>query len=207
MNLLKSKQNAYNESHEVRCERKDVREPIAQWKRSRKMMKGMGGNRKLNKQMRKMMKDGDMDMDPSALACERDSMRLYHNPRCSKSRQAVALLTEAGYDFEMRLYLNEGIAQEDLEILASVENIIRANDVVGDVDVSMLDSKEFRRYFPINQSTRATSLDSQWSSCSWPSTRIDSQPFRTSIGLGEKNSALGWFSTHMTGSFFRKIIG
>jgi hypothetical protein len=30
------------------------------------MMKGMGGNRKLNKQMRKMMKDGDMDMDPSA---------------------------------------------------------------------------------------------------------------------------------------------
>jgi hypothetical protein len=27
----------------------------------------MGGNRKLNKQMRKMMKDGDMDnMDPSA---------------------------------------------------------------------------------------------------------------------------------------------
>ena len=32
---------------------KDVRELIAQWKRSRKMMKGMGGNRKLNKQMRK----------------------------------------------------------------------------------------------------------------------------------------------------------
>ena len=44
---------------------KDVRELIAQWKRSRKMMKGMGGNRKLNKQMRKMMKDGEMDMDPS----------------------------------------------------------------------------------------------------------------------------------------------
>ena len=45
---------------------KDVRELIAQWKRSRKMMKGMGGNRKLNKQMRQMMKDGDMDMDPSS---------------------------------------------------------------------------------------------------------------------------------------------
>jgi hypothetical protein len=26
----------------------------------------MGGNRKLNKQMRKMMKDGDMDLDPSS---------------------------------------------------------------------------------------------------------------------------------------------
>jgi signal recognition particle subunit SRP54 len=45
---------------------KDVRELIGQWNRSRKMMKGMGGNRKLNKQMRKMMKEGDMDMDPSS---------------------------------------------------------------------------------------------------------------------------------------------
>ena len=45
---------------------KDVRELIAQWNRSRKMMKGMGGNRKLNKQMRKMMKDGEMDLDPSS---------------------------------------------------------------------------------------------------------------------------------------------
>ncbi len=74
------------------------------------------------------------------LACERDSMRLYHNPRCSKSRQAVALLTEAGYEFEIRLYLNDGIAQEDLEILASIERIIRSNDVVGEIDVSVLDS-------------------------------------------------------------------
>ena len=78
------------------------------------------------------------------LACERDSMRLYHNPRCSKSRQAVALLTEAGYDFEIRLYLKEGIAQDDLEILASVENIIRSKDVIGDVDVSILDSNEIQ---------------------------------------------------------------
>lgn len=78
------------------------------------------------------------------LACERDVMRLYHNPRCSKSRQAVALLSEAGYEFETRLYLKDGIAQEDLEILASVENIIRSKDVVGDVDTSMLDSNEIQ---------------------------------------------------------------
>ena len=45
---------------------KVVRELIGQWNRSRKMMKGMGGNRKLNKQMRKMMKEGDMDIDPSS---------------------------------------------------------------------------------------------------------------------------------------------
>ena len=72
-------------------------------------------------------------------------MRLYHNPRCSKSRRAVALLTEAGYEFEIRLYLKDGIAQEDLEILASVENIIRSKDVVGDHDPSLLDSNEIQK--------------------------------------------------------------
>ena len=35
-------------------------------------------------------------------------MRLYHNPRCSKSRQAVALLTEAGFEFEDYRYLTPG---------------------------------------------------------------------------------------------------
>jgi signal recognition particle subunit SRP54 len=38
---------------------KDVRDLIAQWKRSRKMMKGVRGNRRLRKQMKQMM--GDMD--------------------------------------------------------------------------------------------------------------------------------------------------
>ena len=42
---------------------KDVRELIAQWNRSRKMMKGMSGNRKLNKQMKRMMRETDMDLE------------------------------------------------------------------------------------------------------------------------------------------------
>jgi len=42
---------------------KDVRELIAQWNRSRKMMKGIRGNRQLRKQMKSMMGDmDDMDM-------------------------------------------------------------------------------------------------------------------------------------------------
>ncbi|CAI8221892.1 MAG: Signal recognition particle protein [Methanobacteriota archaeon] len=40
---------------------KNVRELIAQWNKSRKMMKGIQGNRKMSKQMRKMMKSGDLD--------------------------------------------------------------------------------------------------------------------------------------------------
>ncbi len=55
-------------------------------------------------------------------------MRLYHNPRCSKSRQAVALLTEQGIEFEEYRYLDLGIAQEDLEVLSSLNGIIRTNE-------------------------------------------------------------------------------
>lgn len=55
-------------------------------------------------------------------------MRLYHNPRCSKSRQAVAILTGSGMDFEEYRYLELGIAEEDLEILSSLTGIIRTNE-------------------------------------------------------------------------------
>ena len=42
---------------------KNVRELLAQWNRSRKMMKGIKGNRKLRRQMKGMMSDmDDMDM-------------------------------------------------------------------------------------------------------------------------------------------------
>ena len=67
-------------------------------------------------------------------------MRLYHNPRCSKSRQAVALLTDAGLDFEDYRYLSEGIHSEDLEILSTLAGIIRSKDVIGNVDIKNLDS-------------------------------------------------------------------
>ena len=41
---------------------KDVRELLAQWNRSRKMMKGIKGNRQLRKQMKSMMGD-ETDFD------------------------------------------------------------------------------------------------------------------------------------------------
>ena len=67
-------------------------------------------------------------------------MRLYHNPRCSKSRQAVALLTEAGIDFEDYRYLSEGIHSDDVEVLSTLTGIVRSKDVIGDVDIRNLDS-------------------------------------------------------------------
>tara|TARA_B100000767_G_scaffold56209_1_gene51745 strand:- start:2221 stop:2541 length:321 start_codon:yes stop_codon:yes gene_type:complete len=55
-------------------------------------------------------------------------MRLYHNPRCSKSRQAVAILLENSIEFEEYRYLDLGIAKEDLEILSALSGIIRTNE-------------------------------------------------------------------------------
>ena len=56
-------------------------------------------------------------------------MRLYHNPRCSKSRQALALLVEKNIEFEDYRYLDNGISQEDLNILVALEGVIRKQDV------------------------------------------------------------------------------
>jgi len=55
-------------------------------------------------------------------------MRLYHNPRCSKSRQAVKLLSDKGVSFQEHRYLEEGIMEEDLPILASLVGIVRKQE-------------------------------------------------------------------------------
>ena len=73
-------------------------------------------------------------------------MRLYHNPRCSKSRQAVTLLTESGADFEDYRYLSEGIHSDDVEVLSSLPNILRRKDVVGSFDFENLDSDAIKEF-------------------------------------------------------------
>lgn len=44
---------------------------------------------------------------------------IWHNPRCSKSRQALALLEEAGADFTTRRYLDEPPSEAELRALQS----------------------------------------------------------------------------------------
>ena len=55
-------------------------------------------------------------------------MRFYHNPRCSKSRQALALLEERGVSVEIVRYLDVGIMDEDLQLLASLDGIVRKKE-------------------------------------------------------------------------------
>jgi polyphosphate kinase len=44
-------------------------------------------------------------------------MKVYHNPRCAKSRAGLKYLEETGYDVEIKKYLNEGITENELREL------------------------------------------------------------------------------------------
>jgi len=46
-------------------------------------------------------------------------MKIYHNPRCSKSRAGLQYLEEKGYDIEIKKYLVDGLTETELkEIIA-----------------------------------------------------------------------------------------
>ena len=44
-------------------------------------------------------------------------IQIYHNPRCSKSREGLSILEESGKDFEIIDYMNEKISETDLREL------------------------------------------------------------------------------------------
>lgn len=44
-------------------------------------------------------------------------MQIYHNPRCSKSRQALSFLSEKGINVEVIEYLKTPLNKADLEML------------------------------------------------------------------------------------------
>ena len=47
------------------------------------------------------------------------ALTLWHNPRCSKSRAALALLVERGVEHDVRLYLKDPPSAEEVLALAS----------------------------------------------------------------------------------------
>lgn len=50
-------------------------------------------------------------------------IKIYHNPRCSKSRQGVKYLEEKGLEFEVIQYLKDGLNAEELKELIQKLNI------------------------------------------------------------------------------------
>ena len=60
-------------------------------------------------------------------------MKIYHNPRCSKSRQTLALINDAGKEVEIIEYLNNRPSKEELtELLQKLglkaEQLIRKGE-------------------------------------------------------------------------------
>ena len=60
---------------------------------------------------------------------------LYHNPNCSKSRAALALLERSKVDFKTRLYLDEPLSEQEIVQLVSLLDItpralLRSNESV-----------------------------------------------------------------------------
>lgn len=58
---------------------------------------------------------------------------LLHNPRCSKSRQALALLEERGVEVAVRRYLDEPLDEAELRALidrleSGVERLVRTKE-------------------------------------------------------------------------------
>ncbi len=50
-------------------------------------------------------------------------IKIYHNPRCSKSRQGLAILEKNGADFTIIKYLEEKITFEELSEIISLLDI------------------------------------------------------------------------------------
>ncbi|MEX0290549.1 MAG: arsenate reductase (glutaredoxin) [Flavobacteriaceae bacterium] len=62
-------------------------------------------------------------------------IKIYHNPRCAKSREGLAVLEKSGKDFEIVLYLKDTPSKKELESILkklgySAMELIRKNEAV-----------------------------------------------------------------------------
>ncbi|RDK85557.1 arsenate reductase (glutaredoxin) [Marinirhabdus gelatinilytica] len=60
---------------------------------------------------------------------------IYHNPRCSKSRQGLAILEESGKEFKVVKYLDTPLSEAEIsEIISKLgilaEELVRKNEAV-----------------------------------------------------------------------------
>lgn len=61
------------------------------------------------------------------------TIKIYHNPRCSKSRQAIELLESKNLNFEIKLYLQDSLTSEEITTILNMLklpaiNIIRQKE-------------------------------------------------------------------------------
>jgi polyphosphate kinase len=76
-----------------------------------------------------------------------NNMKIYHNPRCSKSREGLKFLEEKGFDIEIIDYMKNGISAKEIKEFLSksgmeVTEIIRTNE---DLYKEKFKGKEFTK--------------------------------------------------------------
>ena len=76
-------------------------------------------------------------------------IKVYHNPRCRKSREAIGLLEQKGIEFEIRHYMNDKesmTAKEFEELLDALEidalELVRKNETLWKEEYRDLDLGE-----------------------------------------------------------------
>lgn len=62
-------------------------------------------------------------------------IKIYHNPRCRKSREGLAILEESGKDFEVIKYLEEVPSHEELKSILKIlaippMELVRTNEAI-----------------------------------------------------------------------------
>lgn len=57
-------------------------------------------------------------------------MEYWHNPRCTKSRQALALLTEKGHEPDVREYLKNPPTREEITAVINALGLSSARDLM-----------------------------------------------------------------------------
>lgn len=62
-------------------------------------------------------------------------IKIYHNPRCSKSRSGLEIVKESGKDFEIISYLENVPTKKELKIILTLlkikaEDLVRKNETI-----------------------------------------------------------------------------
>ena len=74
-------------------------------------------------------------------------MKIYHNPRCRKSREALNYLNDKGYEVEIVKYLEKKLSSKDIsellnKINLSPKELIRKNETIWKKKYSKMDLNE-----------------------------------------------------------------
>jgi len=72
---------------------------------------------------------------------------IYHNPKCTKSREALEIIKNSGKEFKIREYLNDPLSEDELNGLLkklqfSPLQLIRQNESVWKDDFKSLNLKD-----------------------------------------------------------------